>query len=316
MDYPVEKALTEYLSEKELGQVRRILNDEYILDESSFLSDFLDFRKQQLKDRENDKIKATDQLIEKAIASLIPKMKKSFINQYLSAKFFYEKVGELSIEDYATKIPFVGIDNRNKKNKGACQLKFFCHKKKKELSSYETSEHFREFWKEDKWFLHLLEMQKQASKLEKFNNEPIFSTLHTSSITYCALIKFYIDQIELCDGNEEIKKVAKYQIYVGKQGNTDRWGRSGVNHFAQVRNILAKRSGDFSVCDSLVTYFGPSNVMIFTIGCSDDEKTFSTKFPNCRDSEIKSAEQFEEFLDLTTDPISLSPKTGDKGKKN
>lgn len=153
-------------------------------------------------------------------------------------------------------------------------------------------------WQSDPWFLHLQQMQINYTEREAPSLPPhsIVGVFHMQNITYCLLIR-YVDSTS---------QITRYQIYLGKDCTMKRWNRSGENHFAHVRDILiAKPNSSHYGCDLALTYFGPQNAILFTVGHSNEEGTLSEQFP---------MPQSAAPANLAKHNVSLSPIKGNKKK--
>ena len=72
-----------------------------------------------------------------------------------------------------------------------------------------------------------------------------------------------------------------YQLYVGQDKTSKRWGKLGTNHLRHMKLALNPNKQEFNIqaMEIALLYFGPENAIVFTIGDSKDEKSYSTEFP-------------------------------------
>lgn len=110
-----------------------------------------------------------------------------------------------------------------------------------------------EFWSGDKWFKQLTKMAKEYARrlyadVVKTKEKKWISDLNllkTPYLCYCVLIR-YTDPA----GN------IQHQIYIGEQGEPNRWKLSGTQHFRMIKLALEGKMHQRQACDLALAYFG------------------------------------------------------------
>lgn len=223
-----------------------------------------------------------------ALFSVLPKNKKHIFREYLEKEIEGNDYYNMKIfEEYLKKLQFMRsfVDQTGKKTTEICDYHG------KVINNAELR------WKDDPWFEHLCSLQNLLYVSDKFKDDQQLSVFSSSHVTYCLLIR----NKKLHQVNEQQDKY-DYFIYIGKQGLSSRWNRSGSNHMAQVRKIFKKEmKNDFSACDIALSLFDPSDCIVCVIDVGSKEGELSLNFPHY-DKQTK--------IDMRHSTLSLSPIKG------
>jgi hypothetical protein len=214
-------------------------------------------------------------LPEDVLHTMKPQEKNAFLHDAVYTRGLRYQGHQYDIEHFSRTLPFVHVSTK------APHRVTYRSQKKYTIDVCKS-------WASDVIYQQLLKMQTDYAK--SIDDDYDLGVNSVQHVTYCVLIRYN----------------GIYQIYIGQDTTRIRWGRSGKNHLAGVRNALNKKyNTNISSIDLALTYFGPEHAMVFAIQHSSEENALSKKFVLCGKE-----------LHLPTNEISLSPIAGAKKKSD